>query len=60
MQFDHPADVDTDHDGDISVDELDAALMARRAAHIDGNRDGEISVDELDAAMTARRAGRAE
>jgi hypothetical protein len=30
MRFDDPAAIDTNHDGDISVDELEAAMQARR------------------------------
>ncbi|HEY3802411.1 MAG TPA: EF-hand domain-containing protein [Kofleriaceae bacterium] len=33
MHFDNPADIDTNHDGDISADELAAAMQARRDAY---------------------------
>jgi hypothetical protein len=40
MKFDDPAAVDTDHDGVISADELQAAMAARRGGHRHQRADG--------------------
>jgi Ca2+-binding EF-hand superfamily protein len=46
MKFDDPAAVDTDHDGIISDDELDAAMQARRDKWRDQRAAGNLGSGE--------------